>query len=77
MAMADYRIIADGQVVPESDQVYHQVGELPWRLPVGASLHIANRSYRVVHTEWRQQAHELVVSLTPLGEAPPPRTATA
>jgi hypothetical protein len=69
--MLDYRIIADGQVIPERDQVYHQVGELPWRLTVGTSLWIADQSYRVVHSEWRQQTHELVVSLAPLGEKPP------
>jgi hypothetical protein len=74
--IADYRIIANGQVVQASEQVYHQVGELPWRLTVGISLRIPDRSYRGAHAEWRQQTKELVVSLAPLGEIPPPASPT-
>jgi hypothetical protein len=66
--MADYRIIVDGDPVPASDQVYHQVGELPWRITVGASIRIGDQSYRVDSSEWRQSTKELLLSLTPLGQ---------
>jgi hypothetical protein len=65
--MPSYRIIIDGEAVPESDQVYHQVGELPWRLAKGASLRINDRSYRVDQVTWRQDIKELSLAVTPLG----------
>jgi hypothetical protein len=68
--MAGYRIILDGQVVPDDNQVYHQIGELPWRLAEGAAIRIDDRSYRVDHVTWRQDIKELALEVTPLGSNP-------
>jgi hypothetical protein len=68
--MANYRIIVNDQVIPADDQVYHQVGEMPWRLMAGSPLRIAGRSYVVDRAEWNQRAQELVVTARRLGDTP-------
>ena len=60
--VVQYRIMVNGSEIPAEDQVYHQVGEMPWRLTVGATLRIADRSYVVNEASWNQSAQELAVT---------------
>jgi hypothetical protein len=60
--LAQYRITVNGREISAEDQVYHQVGEMPWRLSVGATLRIADRSYVVNGVNWNQHAQDLAVT---------------
>jgi hypothetical protein len=66
-SMATYRIMLNEPPILDTDQGYHQIGEMPWRLTAGSPRRIEGQSYLVERTTGNQGSQELTITVRWLG----------